>query len=100
MCNGIQFGLVIREACLNDSRLIGEPHQPDLAQPFGQFLRTPTALVLELFVEEVMIQKSNFAIIGTFVLCLALSQCILGQVAGGTISGTVIDPTGGAVPVA
>jgi len=45
-----------------------------------------------------MTQKWNFAsAVGALHVCLALSSSIFAQVAGGTLSGTVIDPSGGAV---
>ena len=45
-----------------------------------------------------MIQKLVFAGIA-LLLALALSHTVLAQGAGGTITGTVIDPSGGAVPI-
>lgn len=46
-----------------------------------------------------MIWNCSFTgIIGAALVCLALSTSTSAQVAGGTISGTVIDPSGGAVP--
>jgi outer membrane receptor protein involved in Fe transport len=46
-----------------------------------------------------MSYKLTFAtVIGIALVCLSLSISTLAQVAGGTISGTVLDPSGGAVP--
>ncbi len=46
-----------------------------------------------------MTQKWSFvSVIGGLVICLALSTAASGQVAGGNLSGTVKDPSGGVVP--